>query len=90
MITLLAILLTVAGAAGLYLAAPNQALLAQPAGWVSRRIGTALLLAAAALWVWQLGIGAGLFAALVTVVLSWIALPALALLVPRKAAAGAR
>ncbi|WP_283149861.1 hypothetical protein [Silvimonas soli] len=90
MITIFAILLTVAGAAGTYLAAPNQSLLAQSAGWVGRRIGAVLLLAATVLWVWQLGVGAGVFAALVTAVLSWIALPALALLVPRKAAAGAR
>jgi hypothetical protein len=90
MLIFLAILLTAAGAATVYLTAGNQSMLPQRAGATARRAGWAVILVSLCFWVEEFGAGAGVFGAFVTLMLSWIALPWLALLPVFKTAAEAR
>ncbi|GGP18310.1 hypothetical protein [Silvimonas iriomotensis] len=90
MLIVLAILLTAAGAATVYVTAGNQSMLPQRAGATARRAGWVVILLSLCFWVAELGAGAGVFGAFVTLMLSWIALPWLALLPVFKTVTGAR
>ncbi|GGP24753.1 hypothetical protein [Silvimonas amylolytica] len=90
MLIVLAILLTAAGAATVYVTAGNQSMLPQRAGATVRQAGWGIVLLSLCCWIEALGAGAGVFGAFVTLMLSWIALPFLALLPVFKTVAGAR
>lgn len=72
-------LLTAAGAAAIYLAAPQQRLLRPlPARFRLRVVGVLSLLAGVVLWMQALQPVAGFFSALALLMTIWIALPYLA------------
>ena len=70
-----ALLLCFAGALLLYLASPRQRLRAVPLPAWTRLAALACAASGAGAWVDVLGIGAGLFAALTTLMLGWVGLP---------------
>lgn len=78
MITLCALLLNLAGAALVYLASSQQRLLAVPLPSPGRVAGWLLIMAGMVLWLLAAGIGAGIAAALTTLMLAWVILPYLA------------
>lgn len=78
MITLTALLLTLAGATLIYLASTRQRLRAQPLPSPARHAGWLLVLAGAIAWRYAAGVGPGLTAALTALMLAWVALPYLA------------
>jgi hypothetical protein len=73
--TLCALLLSMAGATLLYLASAQQKLLPRPLHASLRILAVAFHLIALAAWVAASGIGAGIAAALVASMLTWVALP---------------
>lgn len=78
MITLCALLLSLAGAALVYLASSQQRLRAAPLPLPAKLAGWLLIAAGTICWLREAGIGAGITAALTSVMLAWVALPYLA------------
>ncbi|MHA6203667.1 hypothetical protein ACXU4B_04480 [Dyella soli] len=78
MITLSALLLTLAGAALVYLANGQQRLLSTTLRAPARLAGWLLILAGLACWLSAAGTGPGIAAALSTLMLAWVLLPYLA------------
>jgi len=70
-----ALLLTLAGATLIYLASAQQRLRAVPLHVAARWAGWTLVLAGTAGWWSTEGMGAGIAAALTTLMLAWVALP---------------
>jgi hypothetical protein len=77
-IVVFALLLMFAGAPLVYLASEQQRLRKLSLPTIARRIGLLLLAAGTACWMYEAGTGAGIAAALTTLMLIWVALPYLA------------
>ena len=77
-IELLAFLLCLLGAGGIYLASQRQGLLASPLPPRTRSLSLLLALTGLASWIAIEGIGVGLCAALSSLMLTWVVLPYLA------------
>jgi hypothetical protein len=77
-ITLSALLLNLAGAALVYLASAQQNLLKNPLRVTARLAGWVLIIAGTICWLIVAGTGAGISAALTTLMLAWVILPYLA------------
>nr|WP_199044033.1 hypothetical protein [Dyella sp. ASV24] len=75
MITLLALLLTLSGAALIYLASAQQQLRASSLPAAARLTGWLLVAGGTACWWYEAGMGAGITAALTMLMLCWVALP---------------
>lgn len=75
MITLLALLLTLSGAALVYLASAQQRLRASALPPAARLAGWLLVAGGTACWWYETGMGPGIAAALTMLMLSWVALP---------------
>lgn len=75
MTVLYALLLTLAGAALVYLASARQGLRAAPLPGPARFVGWLLVLAGTSTWLTAAGTGAGIAGALTAVMLTWVALP---------------
>ena len=78
MITLSALLLNLAGAALVYLASGQQKLLKTRLRVTARLTGWVLIMAGTVCWLIVAGTGAGISAALTTLMLAWVILPYLA------------
>jgi hypothetical protein len=77
-ITLCALLLSMAGATLVYLASAQQKLLPAPLRANSRIAALAVIAGGATAWLVAAGVGAGIAATLSTWMLTWVALPYLA------------
>jgi hypothetical protein len=77
-ITLSALLLNLAGAVLVYLASGQQQLLKSPLRITARLAGWLAILAGTVCWLSVAGTGAGISAALTTLMLAWVMLPYLA------------
>ena len=75
MIVLCALLLTLAGAALVYLASARQRLRAVPLPRPARAIGWLSMLAGLVAWLFASGAGAGAASALTAIMLAWVLLP---------------
>lgn len=78
MITLCALLLSMAGATLTYLASTQQKLLSAPLHPHTRLVAIAMAAGGLAAWLEAIGTGAGIAATLTTWMLTWVALPYLA------------
>lgn len=78
MITLSALLLNLAGAVLVYLASGQQQLLKSQLHITARLAGWLLIFAGTACWMIVAGTGAGISAALTSLMLAWVMLPYLA------------
>lgn len=78
MIVVIALSLMFAGALLVYLASEQQRLRQRSLSYTGRRIGWLLLAAGMACWMHEAGVGAGIAAALTTLMLIWVTLPYLA------------
>ena len=78
MITLCALLLSMAGATFTYLASTQQKLLSAPLRPHTRLVAIAMAAGGVAAWLETTGTGAGIAATLTTWMLTWVALPYLA------------
>ena len=76
--TLSALLLTLAGAALVYLASGQQQLLKTPLRVTARLAGWTLIIAGTVCWLIVAGTGAGIAAASTALMLAWVILPYLA------------
>ena len=76
--TFSALLLNLAGAALVYLASGKQQLLKTPLHVTARLVGWLLIIAGTVCWLLAAGTGAGISAALTTLMLAWVVLPYLA------------
>ncbi|MHC1479569.1 hypothetical protein ACYJW8_04905 [Frateuria aurantia] len=83
----LALILGIGGSGLCYLSHPNQNLLRCGLPRSCRLLAGLLLLGGLLCWCWQLGISAGLFAWLVTIMLSWVIPPYLGWLLGARQAA---
>ncbi|WP_201314071.1 hypothetical protein [Dyella sp. EPa41] len=75
MTVLCALLLTLAGAALVYLASARQRLRAMPLPGPARAIGWLSMLAGLVVWLFAYGVGAGTASALTAIMLAWVLLP---------------
>ncbi len=75
MITLLALLSTLSGGVLIYLASAQQRLRASALPAAARHAGWLLVVAGAAIWWYDAGMGPGISAALTMLTLTWVALP---------------
>lgn len=78
MTLLCALLLTLAGAALIYLASARQRLRSTSLPFSARMAGWLLVLAGTTVWLSAAGVGAGVAGALTTLMLAWVSLPYLA------------
>jgi O-antigen/teichoic acid export membrane protein len=74
-ITLCALLLNLAGAVLVYLASGQQRLRTAPLHVFARVLGWLLIVAGVVCWLFDAGVGAGIAAALTTLMLAWVLLP---------------